>query len=241
MRCASPRCTGSATTLSSSMPSISRVDMTPQLSRAAGRPPLRHRLRSGAAGGAGAAARHRLSLSHLQRRRLRGGAMRQRRPLLRPLRPRPGPDTKDEIPVGTAAGADSAAHPSGRAGQRRHGSAAVGTGRDPVSGGAARRVLRAGARWRSRSRSARCRWATRMRCCGSTTSTRRRWQASARASSTTGASRTASTSASCRSSTGHIRLRVWERGAGETLACGTGACAAAVIGRIQGALDEQCA
>ncbi len=31
----------------------------------------------------------------------------------------------------------------------------------------------------------------------------------------------------------HIRLRVFERGAGETLACGTGACAAVVIGRIQ--------
>jgi diaminopimelate epimerase len=28
----------------------------------------------------------------------------------------------------------------------------------------------------------------------------------------------------------HIRLRVFERGAGETLACGTGACAAAVAG-----------
>ena len=37
---------------------------------------------------------------------------------------------------------------------------------------------------------------------------------------------------------GHIRLRVYERGAGETLACGTGACAAVVAGRLQGWLDE---
>jgi len=35
-----------------------------------------------------------------------------------------------------------------------------------------------------------------------------------------------------------IRLRVWERGAGETLACGTGACAAVVIGIREGLLDE---
>jgi len=37
---------------------------------------------------------------------------------------------------------------------------------------------------------------------------------------------------------GHIRLRVFERGAGETLACGTGACAAVVAGIQRGLLDE---
>ena len=35
----------------------------------------------------------------------------------------------------------------------------------------------------------------------------------------------------------HIRLRVFERGAGETLACGTGACAAVVAGIRLGLLD----
>lgn len=36
-----------------------------------------------------------------------------------------------------------------------------------------------------------------------------------------------------------IRLRVFERGAGETLACGTGACAAVVAGRRLGLLNER--
>ena len=36
----------------------------------------------------------------------------------------------------------------------------------------------------------------------------------------------------------HIRLRVYERGAGETLSCGTGACAAVVAGIRRGLLDS---
>jgi len=36
-----------------------------------------------------------------------------------------------------------------------------------------------------------------------------------------------------------IKLRVYERGVGETLACGTGACAAVVSGIVQGLLDSQ--
>jgi len=37
---------------------------------------------------------------------------------------------------------------------------------------------------------------------------------------------------------GHIRLRVYERGTGETLSCGTGACAAVVAGIRRGLLDD---
>lgn len=38
---------------------------------------------------------------------------------------------------------------------------------------------------------------------------------------------------------GRARLRVFERGSGETLACGSGACAAVVAGQLRGLLDNQ--
>jgi diaminopimelate epimerase len=40
-------------------------------------------------------------------------------------------------------------------------------------------------------------------------------------------------------SPGEIKLRVYERGAGETLACGSGACAAVAVGRQLGLLGEE--
>ena len=40
-------------------------------------------------------------------------------------------------------------------------------------------------------------------------------------------------------STDRLKMRVWERGSGETMACGTGACAAAVAGVLNGRSDRK--
>lgn len=37
----------------------------------------------------------------------------------------------------------------------------------------------------------------------------------------------------------HVKMRVWERGSGETMACGTGACAAVVAGVLNGLNDRK--
>ncbi len=38
---------------------------------------------------------------------------------------------------------------------------------------------------------------------------------------------------------GQVKMRVWERGSGETFACGTGACAVTVAGVLNGLTDEE--
>lgn len=38
---------------------------------------------------------------------------------------------------------------------------------------------------------------------------------------------------------GHLKMRVWERGSGETLACGTGACAVLVAAVLNGLTDDK--
>ena len=180
-------------------------------------------------------------LPHLQRRRRRGRAVRQRRALLRRVRPRPrGSPTSARSASRPPAGVIVPRLEDDGEVDRRHGRAALSrptTCRSPAAPVArstsARRRRRAGERLRAvDGQSAR-------RAGGRRRRRRAGGNARARASSAIRAFHR-------RVNAGYmqvvdratIRLRVWERGAGETLACGTGACAAVVAGIRRGLLDS---
>jgi diaminopimelate epimerase len=185
----------------------------------------------GAAGG-------RLPLPHLQRRRRRGRAVRQRRALLRALRARKGPDGE-------------ARHP--RRDERRPHRAAP-RGRRPRHGGHGRAALRTLARaLRSRER----RLVQPLRVGEETVEITALSMGNPHAVQVVASVDAAPVAAQGPLIENHprfpqrvnagfmqvvdrhaIRLRVFERGAGETLACGTGACAAVVAGIARGLLDS---
>ena len=104
---------------------------------------------------------------------------------------------------------------------------------------AARRRSAIPSSWRAiASRSARSRSATRMPSSRWSRSRRPPWSGSARRSSAIRAfPKRVNAGFMQIVDRAHIRLRVYERGAGETLACGTGACAAVAVGRHWGQLD----
>src|SRR5262249_39246454 len=87
-------------------------------------PALRRRLRSGSSRREIAALRRGFPLPYLELRRRRGRAVRQRRALLRPFRPRQGPHEEDRDPRRNALRRDRSAPGARRAGERRHGRAA---------------------------------------------------------------------------------------------------------------------
>ena len=115
-----------------------------------------------------------LPLPDLQRRRRRGRAMRQRRALLRPLRPRTGTHVQARVARGDGRRAHRAASRGRRAGHRGHGCAAVRARGRAVRRRQRRHRRHARCRRRRRSGFRRCRWAIRTRCRWWRTSTRRR-------------------------------------------------------------------
>ena len=203
----------------------------------AGRSTHRRRLRSGTHARSAARPGQSRVLPDLQRRRRRGGAMRQRRTMRRRAPVCPCSATRPRARDGEQGGAGACVRTAGRVGVGGHG----GTRRSlrrrfrsmPRPNGRAIPSRSAG----RASSSARSRSATRTQCCASTTSRQRPSRGSVPPSSAIRAFPSVPTWASCKSSgAGHIALRVFERGVGETLACGTGACAAVAVGRRQGLL-----
>ena len=237
--CRSPRCTGLGNDFivfdapaGTELPSA-EVSAPPR------RPPHRHRLRSGAGAAAAAPGRHRRVLSHLQCRRLRGRAVRQRRALHR----QPG---RSQARHAAACSMDS---PGGRVDgelrddglvSRRHGRAEFRSRRRCRSRLHAKPTSIRCASARRSCRSAPSRWAIR-------TPSSKCPRCATRAVDTLGPAVENHSRFPKRTNVGfmevvepdHIRLRVFERGVGETQACGTGACAAVAVGRRSGLLQEE--
>ena len=131
----------------------------------------------------------RLPLPHLQRRRRRGRAVRQRRALLRRVRARAGLTDRREIRVETRAGVivprlEDDGQVTVDMGVPRFAPERCRSPAAPASP-----VRSARRRRHDRRGLACCRWAIRTRCRSSPTSTRRRWRPRARASKATRASR----------------------------------------------------
>ena len=194
------------------------------------------------------APRHGFQLPHLQQQRRRGGALRQRRALLRPLRARPRHDRR-----ATPSGCETVNNelelhiqPDGRV---RVDMDAPRFEHADLPFDAAGLAPRASAisrpgRWAwptaAASTSPCCRWATRTRSCGSRMSNTTRWRRiGPLVESHPRFARRVNAGFMQVLSRTQIRLRVHERDAGETLACGTGACAAVVAGIRLGWLDTR--
>ena len=194
----------------------------------------RRRLRPGAdARGAQRRAQPRV-LPGVQFRRQRGGTMRQRRALRGRAAVCARARLGRELTHGEPGGSVHAQRARGWTGVGGHGHAEFRSARAADAGAALRRPA---IRWTSTARtwsSARCRWAIRTSCCGCRTSRPRRSRAWGPPSSAIRASRGVNVGFMQIVNRGSIRLRVFERGAGETRACGTGACAAVAVGGKRG-------
>ena len=164
--------------------------------------------------------------------------MRQRRALLRPLRGRQAPDCQTQDQGGNQGRHHRAGHPPRWTDPRRHGPAAPGAGRDSVSGRTRSPELFA--------RGGRAAGGIGRGIHGQPHAVLRVDSVERAPVHELGPKIEHHPRFPQRVNVGflqvvdrrHARLRVWERGAGETQACGTGACAAAVAAIRQGWMDS---
>ena len=181
---------------------------------------------------------HRRLLSHLQCRRLRGRAVRQRRALHR--QPGRAQARTQRGAAWTVPAAASAASCATTACVASTWACRTSIPRRCRSKRRAKPTSIRCASARRSCRSARCRWAIRTRSSKCLRCAPRPWTLSAppwriipafRSRTNVGFMEVVSPE--------HIRLRVYERGVGETQACGTGACGAVAVGRRLGLLQEE--